>query len=115
MGFRKIFKKIEDKIIEEGERRGGIGARLDPRFVKFEESKVLNKSSSDGIKRPRRSWTEQEKDQVRNRQGGRCSKCGEIPPRWHYDHKDGDSSNNSMQNCQALCPNCHDVKTYDKD
>ena len=64
---------------------------------------------------PRRGWTEQEKEQVRNRQHGKCNKCRRIPPRWHYDHKDGDRSNNSMSNCQGLCPNCHDVKTHEED
>ena len=30
---------------------------------------------------------------------------------WDFDHIDGDSSNNSLSNCQALCPNCHAKKT----
>jgi len=64
---------------------------------------------------PRRGWTEQEKQRVRNRQQGKCNKCRRIPPRWHYDHIDGDRSNNSMSNCQGLCPNCHDVKTHEED
>ena len=29
----------------------------------------------------------------------------------HFDHIDRDRSNNSLGNCQALCPNCHDLKT----
>ena len=28
-----------------------------------------------------------------------------------YDHIDGNRSNNSLGNCQALCSNCHDLKT----
>lgn len=45
--------------------------------------------------------------------GHTCSKCscGEL---WqgeklvlHVDHKDGDSQNNSLENLQVLCPNCH--------
>jgi len=28
-----------------------------------------------------------------------------------FDHIDGNSSNNRLENCQALCPNCHAKKT----
>ena len=62
-------------------------------------------------KRPRRGWTEIQKKEVRDGQGGVCNTCGEVPPIWRYDHVDGNRSNNSMSNCQGLCPNCHDVKT----
>ena len=36
--------------------------------------------------------------------------CGnlEFP---EFDHIDGDSTNNDISNCQALCPNCHARKT----
>lgn len=61
----------------------------------------------------RHGWTEIEKEEVRERQGGVCNKCGRTPPRWEYHHRDGHSSNNSMSNCEGLCPNCHSVKTYD--
>jgi len=30
---------------------------------------------------------------------------------FNFDHIDGDRSNNSFFNCQALCPNCHARKT----
>jgi len=73
------------------------------------------KPSSGTEKIPRRGWTVVEKEIVRNRQGGKCNICRKIPPRWRYDHKDGDRSNNSLRNCQGLCPNCDDVKTYDED
>ena len=63
-------------------------------------------------KPPRRGWTEDEKRQVRHRQDGRCNKCGDTPPRWDYHHRDGNSSNNSMSNCEGLCPNCHSGITY---
>jgi len=62
---------------------------------------------------PRKGWTIQEKEIVRNRQHGECNKCHEIPPRWDYHHRDGNRSNNRLSNCEGLCPNCHSVKTYD--
>jgi len=60
---------------------------------------------------PRRGWTELEKEQVRIRQDGKCAKCQRPPPRWEYHHKDEDRSNNGLENCQGLCPNCHSIET----
>jgi len=63
---------------------------------------------------PRKGWTEVEKEQVRIRQDGKCAKCQKPPPaRWEYHHMDGDRSNNSLDNCEGLCPNCHSVKTHE--
>jgi len=62
---------------------------------------------------PRKWWSEVEKEQVRIRQDGKCAKCQKPPPaRWEYHHMDGDTSNNSLDNCEGLCPNCHSVKTH---
>jgi hypothetical protein len=61
----------------------------------------------------RRGWTVDEKEQVRIRQDGKCAHCGKPPPRWDYHHVDGDRSNNSMSNCEGLCPNCHSVETHE--
>lgn len=62
----------------------------------------------------RRGWTELEKEQVRIYQDSKCNKCGRPPPRWEYHHRDGNRSNNSLRNCEGLCPNCHSVKTHDE-
>ena len=61
----------------------------------------------------RRGWTVDEKEQVRIRQDGKCAHCGKPPPRWDYHHVDGDRSNNSLSNCEGLCPNCHSVETHE--
>jgi len=62
---------------------------------------------------PEKGWSEVEKEQVRTRQDGKCAKCQKPPPaRWEYHHMDGDTSNNSLDNCEGLCPNCHSVKTH---
>lgn len=60
----------------------------------------------------RRGWSEIEKEEVRERQGGSCNKCGKSPPRWEYHHRNGNRSDNSLNNCEGLCPNCHSVKTH---
>jgi hypothetical protein len=47
------------------------------------------------------------------RQDNRCANChkwrGGKP--MDFDHKNGDRSDNSESNCQALCPDCHADKT----
>lgn len=49
---------------------------------------------------------------VKLEQNGRCNKCG--IDEWlgekitlELEHKDGNNSNNSRENLEALCPNCH--------
>ena len=61
----------------------------------------------------RRGWTVEEKEQVRIRQDGKCAHCGKPPPRWEYHHINGDRSDNSISNCEGLCPNCHSVQTHE--
>ena len=58
-------------------------------------------------------WSEIEKEQVRERQDGKCNKCGRAPPHWEYHHRNGDRSDNSLSNCEGLCPNCHSLKTHE--
>ncbi len=47
-------------------------------------------------------------------QQNRCKHCGNKSEIWNFDHVDGNRSNNSASNCQALCPNCHAKKTRRK-
>jgi hypothetical protein len=63
----------------------------------------------------RRGWTDMQKEDVRERQDGRCNECNKHPPRWEYHHIDCDSNNNRLDNCEALCPNCHSIKTHEND
>ncbi len=74
--------------------------------------KYFKKNRRRGKGEVRRGWNENEKQDVRDRQGGVCNKCGDHPPRWEYHHKNGHSSDNRLSNCEALCPNCHSVKTH---
>lgn len=62
----------------------------------------------------RKGWSESEKEQIRISQDGKCAKCQKPPPRWEYDHIDGNRSNDSLSNCQGLCPNCHSIKTNEE-
>lgn len=94
----------------------GIGIFVVIVFVAVIAKASSSNSSSDSETKSfvRRGWTEDEKLEVRKRQHGVCKKCNNPPPRWQYDHIDGDHSNNDLSNCQGLCPNCHDVKTYEE-
>lgn len=46
-------------------------------------------------------------------QQNRCKFCGKKlkAPACDFDHIDGNRADNSISNCQALCPNCHARKT----
>lgn len=63
----------------------------------------------------RRQFPIQVRDQVLKAQKQRCANCGLSisPPLVHYDHVDGNHFNIEISNCQALCPNCHSLKTDD--
>lgn len=59
----------------------------------------------------RRNFPKDTKDIVLSEQKNKCKDCGNKSKIWDFDHIDGDNSNNSLNNCQALCPNCHAKKT----
>jgi len=59
----------------------------------------------------RLGWNSIQKEQVRNKQYGRCNMCFTQPSQWKYDYINGDKSNNELNNCQGLCAHCSSVKT----
>jgi len=63
------------------------------------------------VSETRRSFSQQTKDGTLEYQEGTCASCERHSASFHFDHIDGNRSNNSQNNCQALCPNCHDAKT----
>jgi len=65
-------------------------------------------------KKPRKDFPKLVKQQVRVWQNNRCNSCKKVLDVANFDHIDGDRSNNSLFNCQALCPNCHAKKTRKK-
>jgi hypothetical protein len=84
-------------------------------ILKIKNSTVHSDTSSASKQSPliRRGWTPDEKDQVRTKQDGKCNHCSKHPPRWEYHHVNGDRSDNSLDNCEGLCPNCHSVETHE--
>ena len=69
------------------------------------------KSQLKAKKPKRKNFSKATKKAALKRQGDKCNICREKTELWEYDHINGDSSNNSLENCQALCPNCHSKKT----
>jgi len=48
------------------------------------------------------------------KQAYRCNICKKRLDVVNFDHIDGNRSNNNINNCQALCPNCHAKKSRNK-
>jgi hypothetical protein len=61
--------------------------------------------------RERRGFPYYIKGEVLRNQNHRCAHCNKILNVVDWDHIDGNRSNNKESNCQALCPNCHAIKT----
>jgi len=71
--------------------------------------RILEKSLSKP--KARRSFSNSTKAKVLKMQNNRCKVCGKKLHVKDFDHIDGDSLNDSLENCQALCLDCHRKKT----
>jgi hypothetical protein len=61
--------------------------------------------------RMRQNFRNSVKKIILEKQRNRCAKCHHKLSIIQFDHKDGNRFNNETTNCQALCPNCHAIKT----
>ncbi len=78
-------------------------------------AKSKSKSSPDSYKDVERMrFTPNTKESVKELQHGRCAECGKIPTHWEFDHIDT-RGDNSIENCQGLCLDCHQSKTRKDD
>ena len=64
-----------------------------------------------GKRKERQHFSDSVKESVLRKQNHKCAQCKRILNVVDWDHKNGDRSNNNESNCQALCPNCHAIKT----
>jgi len=71
--------------------------------------KIIEKDMSKP--KARKDFSKSTKEPTMKKQKNRCNDCGKKSKHLDFDHIDGNSSNNSLDNCQALCPNCHAKKT----
>jgi len=116
---KKLLKKIENSI-------PGASIFLDPKnfdlsfyekaaielasslILNSEKKKKLQKASQKG---KRKQFLKKTKQMTLIKQNFRCASCKNRLESPDFDHIDGNSSNNDISNCQALCPNCHAKKT----
>ena len=64
----------------------------------------------------RKSFSKSQCEEILENQDGNCKKCGvrffgKNKVRPQYDHINGNHSDNRVANGQAICANCHDVKS----
>ena len=62
----------------------------------------------------RKGFSQVTRDRILRKQNHRCVYCRKVLTVIDYHHKNGDRSDNNENNCQALCPNCHAIKTRNK-
>ena len=82
-------------------------------FVSRQAKHFLKELFKEGLrtKKIRRDFSESVRKKVLALQFYRCNYCNRVLDEVNFDHIDGNRSNNSIFNCQALCPNCHARKT----
>ncbi len=71
--------------------------------------RILEKSLSKP--KARHSFSKSTKAKTLEMQNNQCKACSKKLDVRDFDHIDGNSSNNSLENCQALCLDCHRKKT----
>lgn len=72
--------------------------------------KKLKKSTS----LARKGFSQGTRERILRKQNHKCVYCRKVLTVIDYHHKNGDRSDNREKNCQALCPNCHALKTRNR-
>ena len=62
----------------------------------------------------RKGFSQGTRERILRKQNHRCVYCRKVLKVIDYHHKNGNRSDNRENNCQALCPNCHAIKTRNK-
>ena len=115
---KKLFRKLDKKV-------PGFSYLFDPKKI-FD----LNKNQSDLLevaasfllmadkvskrKANRRQFPKLTKQKTLVRQNFCCNSCGNPLEEIEFHHKNGNRADNRLENCEALCPNCHAKKTRKK-
>lgn len=59
----------------------------------------------------RKGFSQGTRERILRKQNRRCAYCRKNLTVIDYHHTNGNRSDNRENNCQALCPNCHAIKT----
>ncbi len=65
-------------------------------------------------KRKRKDFTKKTRSLKLKLQNHRCENCRCYNEYLEFHHKNGNRADNRLENCEALCPNCHANKTRKK-
>jgi len=117
--IKKIWKRV-DKVLP------GASDYIDPvqvlglskkdqKALNFAAGIFLAAEKSEKVKSGKRmQFSQKTKLLVLKAQNYRCKLCKAKLGEADFDHIDENRANNSLSNCQALCPNCHATKTRKK-
>lgn len=106
---QKISKGVKSYV----EKNGASSLRLTPEQFEQRIKKAKQTKERNFLNKP---FEEIAPNSIRKRiileQKGYCNKCGlnewqGEPIALELEHKDGDNQNNSRENLECLCPNCH--------
>ena len=75
--------------------------------------KITNKYYQKRLSGSRKPFSKSTKKEVKISQGYTCAICNKIPQHWNFDHIDS-RADNSFENCQGLCLDCHMTKTNEE-
>jgi len=76
---------------------------------------IIAKSKSKGKEVVgRKEFSYSTREAVKKIQDGKCDRCKNYPTHWEFHHK-GHRDDNSIENCQGLCLNCHEDLTITED
>ena len=108
MGIQKGYKRSEEnkkKIRETMKKKFAMGYKGGFQKGNKYSSGFKNKHWKGGISSP--YW----KQRVIAHYGAKCDICGwkDVPEVLQAHHRDYDRSNNTIENGQILCPNCHQI------
>lgn len=80
-------------------------------FVLFVVILLITKHRVKRKSKIRMGFSVRVKYKILKKQDHKCAFCKRLLNVVDYDHKNGNRSDNREKNCQALCPNCHAIKT----
>ena len=77
-------------------------------YLKLGAGLYLNAEKDEKAKSGKRKpFANLTKEKAKEKQRNRCKDCNKKSELFEYHHADGVRANNSLENCVALCPNCH--------